>query len=143
MIKIVSDSTCDLSKELVKKYDIQIVPLHILLGEKEYLDGVEIFPDEIYAWADKNEDTPKTSAVGFVEAMRQTIGTPKIIINNPYINTLLRFFHQNIFNTAPHESIGNNKIFHKDIFFSFFQFFQHSHQKIIAHTKILCLNISI
>lgn len=69
MIKIVSDSTCDLSKELIEKYDIQIVPLHIVLGEKEYLDGVEITPDEIYAWADANEDTPKTSAIGFEEAM--------------------------------------------------------------------------
>lgn len=68
MIKIVSDSTCDLSKELVEKYDIQIVPLHIVLGEKEYLDGVEITPDEIYIWADSNEDTPKTSAIGFEEA---------------------------------------------------------------------------
>lgn len=78
MIKIVSDSTCDLSEELVKKYDIQIAPLHILLGEKEYLDGVEISPDEIYAWADKNEDTPKTSAIGFEEAKKiveQVVGT--------------------------------------------------------------------
>lgn len=78
MIKIVSDSTCDLSKELIEKYDIQIVPLHILLGEKEYLDGVEISPDEIYAWADQNEDTPKTSAVGFEEAtdvVKQIVGT--------------------------------------------------------------------
>ena len=69
MIKIVSDSTCDLSKELVEKYNIQIAPLHILLGEQEYLDGVDITPDEIYAWADKNEDTPKTSAIGFEDAM--------------------------------------------------------------------------
>ncbi len=69
MIRIVADSTCDLTKELAEKNGIQIVPLHIVLGEKEYLDGVEITPDEIYAWADKNEDTPKTSAIGFEEAM--------------------------------------------------------------------------
>ena len=78
MIKIVSDSTSDLSKELVEKYDIQIVPLHIMLGEKEYLDGVEITPEEIYKWVDANEDTPKTSAIGFEEAtniMKQIIGT--------------------------------------------------------------------
>lgn len=68
MIRIVADSTCDLTKELAEEYNIQIVPLHIVLGEKEYLDGVEIAPDEIYAWADENEDTPKTSAVGFDEA---------------------------------------------------------------------------
>ena len=35
-VKIISDSTCDLSKELVEKYDITILPLHILLGEDEY-----------------------------------------------------------------------------------------------------------
>lgn len=78
MIKIVSDSTCDLSKDLVEKYDIQIVPLHIVLGENEYLDGVEITADEIYTWADTNEDTPKTSAVGFDEAtdvIKQVVGT--------------------------------------------------------------------
>lgn len=68
MIKIVADSTCDLSKDLVEKYDIQIAPLHIVLDEKEYFDGVDITPDEIYAWADENEKTPKTSAVGFEEA---------------------------------------------------------------------------
>lgn len=78
MIKIVSDSTCDLPKELIEKYDIQIVPLHILLGEKEYLDGADITPDEIYAWSDANEDTPKTSAVGFEDAenvMKQIVDT--------------------------------------------------------------------
>ena len=36
MVKIISDSTCDLSEELVKRYDITILPLHILLGDKEY-----------------------------------------------------------------------------------------------------------
>ncbi|MBR5566364.1 MAG: DegV family protein [Roseburia sp.] len=83
MIKIVSDSTCDLPQVLIEKYNIQIVPLHIMLGDKEYLDGVEISPDEIYAWADANEDTPKTSAIGFEEAsnvMTQIVGTEDEVI---------------------------------------------------------------
>ena len=78
MIKLVADSTCDLSKELVDKYHVQIAPLHIVLGEKEYMDGVEISPDEIYAWADANEDTPKTSAIGFEQVtniMKPLVGT--------------------------------------------------------------------
>lgn len=62
MVKIISDSTCDLSKDLLNKYDVTILPLHILLGEKEYLDGVNITLQEIYAWADANKTTPKTSA---------------------------------------------------------------------------------
>lgn len=70
MIKIAADSTCDLSKELIEKYDIAIIPLHIVMGEKEYLDGAEITPDEIYKWSDASNTTPKTSAVGFEEAMK-------------------------------------------------------------------------
>ena len=51
MTKIICDSTCDLSKDLLKKYDISILPLHILLGDKEYSDGVDLTPEEIYKWA--------------------------------------------------------------------------------------------
>ena len=69
MIKIISDSTCDLSKDLIEKYDIAILPLHIHLGEDEYQDGVTITPDEIYAWADANNTTPKTSAASMIEAI--------------------------------------------------------------------------
>ena len=77
-VKIISDSTCDLSKELVEKYDITILPLHILLGEDEYRDGVDITPEEIFRWSDENKTTPKTSAPSLTEAMedvykRQTI----------------------------------------------------------------------
>jgi len=61
-IRIVADSTCDLSKELLHQYDISIIPLNIILDTKSYLDGVEITPDEIYVWADKNNTTPKTAA---------------------------------------------------------------------------------
>ena len=78
MIKVVADSTCDLSQELIEKYNIQIAPLHIVLGEKEYKDGEEISPDEIYAWADEHEDTPKTSAIGFedvMDIMKPLVGT--------------------------------------------------------------------
>ena len=69
MIKIISDSTCDLSKDLIEKYDITILPLHIHLGEEEYQDGVTITPDEIYTWADANNTTPKTSASSMMEAI--------------------------------------------------------------------------
>ena len=69
MIKIISDSTCDLSKDLIEKYNISILPLHIHLGEEEYQDGVTITPDEIYTWADANNTTPKTSASSMMEAI--------------------------------------------------------------------------
>lgn len=69
MVSILSDSTCDLSKELVERYKIKIVPLHIMLGDKEYKDGVDITADEIYAWSDAHKTTPKTSAISIEDAM--------------------------------------------------------------------------
>ncbi len=69
MIRIFSDSTCDLSDEVVEKYGITIIPLHIVLGDKEYRDRVEISQKEIFEWADKNKTTPKTSAISYEDAM--------------------------------------------------------------------------
>jgi len=69
MVKIISDSTCDLSQALIEKYDITILPLHILLGDKEYRDGADITPEEIFAWSDENKTTPKTSAPSLVESV--------------------------------------------------------------------------
>lgn len=68
-VKILSDSTCDLTKELIEKYNIGILPLYIVLDEKEYLDGSEIDPDEIYRWSDENKTTPKTSAASIGDTM--------------------------------------------------------------------------
>lgn len=38
MIKIISDSTCDLSQEVLERYDIDIIPLHIVKGDEELED---------------------------------------------------------------------------------------------------------
>ncbi len=67
-VSILADSTCDLSAELREKYEIAMFPLHIHLGEEEYSDGVDITPEDIYAWSDKNKTTPKTSAISPFEA---------------------------------------------------------------------------
>lgn len=69
MVKIISDSTCDLSLELIKRYDIDIISLHILLGEDEYKDGKNITPEEIFTWSDEHKTTPKTSAPSLTDAM--------------------------------------------------------------------------
>ena len=69
MVKIISDSTCDLSAELAAQYDIDILPLHILLGDEEFEDGKTITPDEIYSWSDEHKTTPKTSAPSLAETI--------------------------------------------------------------------------
>ena len=68
-VKIISDSTCDLSKDLIEKYNIEIIPLHIHLGEDEFEDGRNIMPDDIYRWSDEHETTPKTAAVSMGEVL--------------------------------------------------------------------------
>ena len=62
MIRILSDSTCDFSPELTEKNNIEIIPLHVYLGEEEYLDGVSINPEKLYEWSDVTGSTPRTSA---------------------------------------------------------------------------------
>lgn len=68
-IIISSDSTCDLSKELVERYQIHIQPMGISLGDQIYRDGVDITPDMIYAHHEKTGQLPKTSAINVVEDM--------------------------------------------------------------------------
>ena len=67
-ISIITDSTSDLSRELLEQHDIMVFPLHIHLGEKEYADGIDITPEEIYRWSDEHGETPKTSALSLYDA---------------------------------------------------------------------------
>ena len=62
-IKIISDSTADLPKELIEKYDIEIVPLSVTLGENSFKDGIEISAKDIFDFYDSTKMLPKTSAV--------------------------------------------------------------------------------
>lgn len=61
-VVIASDSTCDLSPELIERYQIPIVPLVVTLGEKQYSDGVDIDPDAIYKHYSETGELPKTAA---------------------------------------------------------------------------------
>lgn len=61
-ICISAESTIDLSKELLEKYHIDVIPFPILLGEESFNDG-EITPDDIYKYVAENKVLPKTSAI--------------------------------------------------------------------------------
>ena len=61
-VLIASDSTCDLSRELIEKYGIEILPLSVSLGGVDYTDGVDVDPDAIYAHYEKTGELPKTAA---------------------------------------------------------------------------------
>lgn len=75
-IILCADSTCDLSPELVERYQVKVLPLHVNLEDKTYSDGVDITPDDIYAVYREKKILPKTAALNmdeFIEAV------------NPYI----------------------------------------------------------
>lgn len=61
-IKITSDSTCDLSLQQIADHDILIMPLAVAMGDRNYRDGVDITPADIYAHVAAGGDLPATAA---------------------------------------------------------------------------------
>ena len=66
-IIITSDSTTDLSPELIERYGIKTLPMGITLGDKTFRDGVDITPDDIYEHQRKYGELPKTAATNVGE----------------------------------------------------------------------------
>ena len=60
-VKIVTDSTADLSPEVVKELGITVVPEYVLLGDKTFRDGIDITYDELYEKLINNPKPPSTS----------------------------------------------------------------------------------
>jgi len=60
-VKVVTDSSCDIPPEIARRLCITVVPLYIQLGDKTYLDGVDIDVDKLYHELAHGRDTPKTS----------------------------------------------------------------------------------
>ncbi|WP_342025627.1 DegV family protein [Cytobacillus pseudoceanisediminis] len=60
-IKIVTDSTADLSSELIEKFDIEVVPLSIHIEGNTYLDRVDITPSEFMRKMKEADELPKSS----------------------------------------------------------------------------------
>ncbi|MEA4901751.1 DegV family protein [Desulfitobacterium sp.] len=67
MIKITADSTCDLSPEILKAMDITLVPLSIIMNDKDFHDGVDITPAYIFNSVERQETECKTAAVNVYE----------------------------------------------------------------------------
>lgn len=62
-IKIITVSTADLSRNIIEKYDIEVLPLIVNVGEKSYLDGVEITTPELLRIMENSDILPTTSQV--------------------------------------------------------------------------------
>ncbi len=66
-IKITSDSTCDLSAEILELYNISLLPLHIEKGGNMFQDGVDIYPEDIFYHVSNGGAICTTSAVNPLE----------------------------------------------------------------------------
>ncbi len=75
-VKIIADSTCDLNPDTVRALDIEIVPLIVIFGDKEYFDGQNITLEQLYQNVSTLKMLPRTAAVSpavFLETFRRYI----------------------------------------------------------------------
>ena len=63
-VMITADSTCDLSPELLSRFDIKILPLTVLLGDESFLDGTHFTPADMYRRYREDGTLPKNAAPG-------------------------------------------------------------------------------
>jgi DegV family protein with EDD domain len=61
-VRIVTDSTCDLPDDIIKRYDIWVLPLYINVGKQGFLDGIDISRQEFYARLPDFPVNPTTAA---------------------------------------------------------------------------------
>ena len=83
-IKIITDSTADLCKEIYGKHDIEVLPLLINFGMESYLDGVEINTHQVFERIEKDDILPTTSQVipnRFIEAYKKYLSEGYKIIS--------------------------------------------------------------
>jgi fatty acid-binding protein DegV len=78
MIKLISDSSADLPKELLDKYDITLVPLTVSIDGHDYLEKVDLTPQEFFHKMFSTEVLPKTSQPAPASQFRQKISRKTI-----------------------------------------------------------------
>ncbi len=83
-IKIVADSTADLSEEQIEKYSIKVVPLTVIFGSESFADGVDLSAEEFYQKLTSGQDLPKTtqpSPEAFRQAYEEVAGKDDVILS--------------------------------------------------------------
>lgn len=67
MIKITADSTCDLSPQLLEEFNIRLMPLHVLINDEDFRDGIDITPKDIFRYVSEEGKSCRTAAVNTFE----------------------------------------------------------------------------
>lgn len=79
MIRIIADSTADLGSDLIQRHHIEIVPLTVILKEKQFKDGQDIQTQQLFDYVKQYGELPKTSAVSVAEFIQAFQGSDEII----------------------------------------------------------------
>ena len=109
-IKLVVDSTLDLSEELYKKYDMDIISLNVNFGADNFKDGVTLTRDELYERVKKDKALPSTGAASpldYEQAFRKWLDQGYEIISVGIGSTLSTAFQSA---TIAKQTIGSDKI---------------------------------
>ena len=83
MIRIITDSSSDITREEAEKLGVEVIALNVAFGEENFLDGVNITHDEFYKRLEEAEELPKTSQMnpaGFVQVFEKFINQGDEII---------------------------------------------------------------
>jgi DegV family protein with EDD domain len=79
MIRIITDSTADIGIDLAKRFDIEVVPLTVILGDRQFKDGQDIQTPELFAYVQTNGMLPKTSAISVAEFETVFRGSDEVV----------------------------------------------------------------
>ena len=82
--RITADSTCDLGEELALRYGVKIMPLTVTMGAKDFRDGVDVTPQDIFGFVAESGVLPKTSAPSaeeYAEFFGKCLETDDAVIN--------------------------------------------------------------
>ena len=110
-IKLVVDSTIDLSEELYKKFDMEVVPLNVNFGTDNYKDGVSITRDELYERVKKDKTLPSTGAPSplvYEEVFKKYLDQGFEVLYVGIGSTLSTAFQSA---TIAKQTIGSDKVF--------------------------------
>ena len=111
MIKIITDSTCDLPQEVIEKLEISVVPCYINFPDKSFLDGVDISRTEFYEMLPNYNPPPTTSApaIGtFAKLYKDLLDGGATQVLSIHISSVLSGIHNVAFLAA--EAIGDQLV---------------------------------
>ena len=95
-VKIYTDSTADLPKDVTEKYGITVISLYVTVGGKTYRDGVDIFAKDIFEHFANTKELPKTAAVtmaDYTEAFSKDINDGYDIIHFAICSEMSSCYH--------------------------------------------------